>query len=188
MSSQSWNEVLVNSRAAGTALNAFTTAVSILPTGDVFTLPANFFTVGKMLRVTLTGSISNIVTTPGTITFEFKLGSVVAFTTGAMQLSTTAHTTKPFKLDILLTCRSIGSGTSATLMGQAVMQSQTVNATAVADGTQTHTMLLAPNTAPAAGTGFASTSALAVDMYCGFSISDAGNQVQMQEYVLESLN
>ena len=188
MSSQSWNEVLVNSTTAGTALNAFTTAVSILPTGDVFTLPANFFTVGKMLRVTAAGSISNIVTGPGTITFEFKLGSVIAFNTGAMQLSTTAHTTKPFKLDILLTCRSIGSGTSATLIGQAVMQSQCVAATAVADDTYTHALLLAPNTAPAVGTGFASTSALAADLYAGFSVSDSGNQVQLQQYSLESLN
>ncbi len=188
MSLQSWQETFVAQYVAGTAFNTYTTAKTVLPASALFTLPANYFSIGRALRLTVAGSISNIVTTPGTITFQVMLGSVIAFSTGAMQLSATAHTTLPFMLDVLLTCRSVGAGTSATLMGQAVMQSQCVVATAVADSDETHTMLLAPDTAPAVGTGFDSTAAQQVDFWAGFSVNDAGNQVQLQQYVLESLN
>lgn len=188
MSVQSWQETFVSQTAAGTSFGAFTTAKTILPTSCLFTLPANFFSVGKVLRITAYGNLSNIVTTPGTVVFQVKLGSVVAFTTGTMQLSTTAHVALPFKLEILLTCRSIGSGTSATLMGQGVMTSQCVAASAVADDTYTHAVLMAPNTTPAVGTGFDSSSAQQVDLFCGFSINDAANAVQLQQYIIESLN
>ena len=62
----------------------------------------------------IAGQISNVVTTPGTLTLDFRLGSVVAFNGGAMQLSTTAHTTVPFIAEFLLTARAVGGGTSVT--------------------------------------------------------------------------
>lgn len=188
MSKQTWQETLVAQYVAGTAFNTYTTAKTVIPTSALRTLPADFFEIGRTLRIRVAGSISNIVTTPGTITFQVMIGAVVAFTTGAIQLSTTAHTTLPFDLEILLTCRAVGSGTSANLMGQAVMRSQCVAATAVADSTSTHASLMAPNAAPAVGTGFDSTVANVLDFFCGFSISDAANQVQIQQYVVEVLN
>ena len=149
-------------------------------------MPANYLRDHKKFRLSVQGGISNIVTTPGTITFEFKVGSVVVWSSGAVQLSTTAHTTIPFWLDVELTCRAIGSGTSANFMAQGRILSQTVNATAVADGTQTHSVLLLPNTAPAVGTGFDSTIANIVDFWTGFSINNAGNGIQVQQYELAS--
>ena len=188
MSVQSWQETLVAQTAAGTLFNTYTTAKTIIPAQCLFTLPANYFAVGRALRLTVAGAISNIVTTPGTLTFQVKLGSVIAFSTGALQLSTTAHTLTPFWLQLLLTCRSVGLSTSGTLMGQGVIFSRAVNATAVADGTQTDSALLAPITAPAVGTGFDSTAAQIVDFFGGFSINDVGNGIQIQQYTLESLN
>lgn len=188
MSLQSWQETLVALNAAGTALNTFTTAVTILPGQALITLPANYFQVGRALRITAAGSLSNIVTTPGTVHFQVKLGSVVAFTTGNLQLSTDAHTTLPFWLQVLLTCRAVGASTSANLMGQGVIFSQCLARTAVADDTYSMATLLAPATAPAVGTGFDSTAANELNLFCGFSISDVGNQVQLQQYVVESLN
>jgi hypothetical protein len=188
MSLQTWQETLVSANVAGTLLNTFTTAKTVLPTACLVTLPANYFYVGRTLRITVYGAISNIVTTPGTLTMQVNLGTVAAFSTGALQLSSTAHTTVPFKLEALVTCRSVGATTTATLIGQSVVTSQAIVATAVADGTQTHSALMGPNTAPAAGTGFDSTAAQTLDFFAGFSISNAGNGIQIQQYVVEALN
>lgn len=187
MSLQTWQETLVSANTAGTLFNTYTTAKTVLPTACLVTLPANYFYVGRTLRITVIGAISNIVTTPGTLTLQVNLGTTAAFTTGAMQLSTTAHTTVPFRADILVTCRAVGATTTANLMGQATVTSQAL-AISGADGTQTHTILMAPNTAPAVGTGFDSTAAQTLDFFAGFSISNAGNGIQIQQYIVEALN
>lgn len=185
---QSWRQTLRTQQAAGTLFNGYTTAKTVIPAQALWTMPENYLAVGSRLGVRVQGAISNLVTTPGTIVFQVKVGTVIAFTTGNIQLSSTAHTTIPFWLDIELTCRTIGPTTSATFMGQGRIVSQTVNATAVADGTQTHSVLMAPNTAPAVGTGFDSTIANVVDFWAGFSISDALNGVQIQQYAIYSEN
>lgn len=190
MSLQTWQETLVTQQAAGTLFATYTTSKSVINPQALYVVPAGFWYVGKQLRITALGAISNVVTTPGTITFEVKLGptaNIVAFTSGAMQLSTTAHTTLPFRWVAELTCRAVGSGTSANLMGQSLMESQTVSISG-ADATTGHSNLLAPNTAPAVGTGFDSTTASILDLWVGFSTSNAGNGVQIQQYRVESLN
>src|SRR4051812_34193777 len=97
MPNQSWRQRLVTQQGAGTLFNTYTTSKSVINPQAVIVLPAGFFAApGLSLAVRVRGGISNIVTTPGTITFEVKLGSVVAFTTGAIQLNATAHTTLPF--------------------------------------------------------------------------------------------
>lgn len=188
MSAYSWGEVLVSANASGANLTGSTSATSILPAAAVFTLPANFFTVGKMLKIIAAGQLGNIVTTPGTLTLDVFLGgSVVAFNGGAMQLSSTAHTTLPFFLEILLTCRAIGSGTTANLMGQGRMTAQALSLTAVADSTTTPATLLLPNTTPAVGTGFNSNAAQSVDLRGTFSLSNA-NAITLHQYALIALN
>lgn len=189
MSDQTWHETIASQDAAGTLFNTYTTSKSVINAQALYTtIPNKTFRPGRRFAIDVQGAISNIVTTPGTLTFEVKVGSVIAFTTGAIQLSTTAHTTLPFWLRIKLTCRAVGAGTSANLMGQAVIESRTVKATAVADGTETHAVLMAPNTAPAVGTGFDSTIANIWDFWAGFSISDAGNGVQIQQYEVVAEN
>lgn len=187
MSLNSWVEVLRAEKAQGSSLSNSTTPTSLLPTADKITLPNNFFTPGRAFRITATGHISNIVTTPGTLTLDLRLGAVIAFNGGAMQLSTTAHTTVPFWWDILVTCRAEGSSTSANLIGLSKFHSQAASISA-ADPTSGHSYLLAPNTTPAAGTGFDSTSALTVDVFGTFSIANAGNLVGLEQLVIEALN
>jgi len=175
--------LIASMAGAGTLFNTYTTSKTILPTGSVPTLAPNFFTVGKQLFIRALCGVSNIVTTPGTITFEVKVGSVVAFTTGAIQLNATAHTLLPLWLEIMLTCRSVGSGTSATLMGMGRVQGIAPTLTAgQTDATNTGGIQSAPATAPAVGTGFDSTVSNTLDLWAGFSISNAGNGVQVQQY------
>ena len=172
----------------GTLFNTFTTAKTMLNPNWLNTVPANWWYIGRKVRVTVAGAISNIITTPGTLTLQYMLGSIVAVSSGVMQLSSTAHTLAPFKATCLLTCRAVGSGTSANILGQWDTVSQAITATAVADSATSHDILLGPATAPAVGTGFDSTVATTMDFWAGFSISNAGNGLQVHQYLVESLN
>lgn len=185
MSLQTWQETLVTAQVDGTALNTSTTATSIIPAAAKFTLPANFFAIGKMLRVSARGRISNIVTTPGTLTLDVRFGTTtVVFNGGAVSLNTTAKTNVTWSFEALLTCRAIGASTSANLMGIGTLTSESV--VGAAAGTALTALL--PASAPAVGTGFDSTAAQAIDLYATFSISNASNSIQVHEYAVESLN
>jgi hypothetical protein len=61
-------------------------------------MPRNWLEIGRKLKLTVTGAISNIVTTPGLMNFQVKIGSVAAFDTGNIQLNASVHTTLPFWL------------------------------------------------------------------------------------------
>jgi hypothetical protein len=191
MSLQTWVETLVTAQVDGTALNTSTTPTSIIPAAARYTLPANYMAIGKAFRIKFAGRLSNIVTTPGTLTLDVRMGptsNIIVFNGAAMQMSTTAHTNVPIVGEVMLTCRAIGAGTSANCMGQAWVASQGLSLTAVADSTTTPAQLLAPNTAPAVGTGFDSTAAMVVDLFATFSISNAGNGITIHQYSLEALN
>jgi hypothetical protein len=191
VSLQTWQETLINSQVDGSALASSTTATSLLPPAARYTLPANYLQIGRMFRIKFAGRLSNIVTTPGTITFDVRMGptsNIVVFNGGAMQMSTTAHTNVPIVGEVTLTCRAIGNSTNANFMGQGWALSQALSLTAVADSTTTPAHLLMPNTAPAVGTGFDSTVAMVVDLYGTFSINNAGNSVTIHQYSLEALN
>lgn len=188
MSAQTWQETLVSSQVAGTLFNTYTTAKTVLPNGCLYTLPANWWYVGRMLRVTVIGAESHRVTGPDTMTFQLMMGSVAAFSSGALALTTTAHTTIPFFAQCVVTCRAVGPSTSANLMGQWMVEGQGFGMTAAADNAAGTGYAMGPNTAPAVGTGFDSTATQTVDFFAAQSFSGAGNGIQVQQYLLESLN
>jgi hypothetical protein len=188
---QGYSEVLVTQQAAGTLFNAYTTAKTVLNPQALFTIPAGdaFWKIGKRLRVTIEGGLSNIVTTPGTVTFQVMIGGVIVWTSGAIQLNATAHTTLPFRLEVNLTCRSLGSSTNGTLMGIGTLTGVMFTLTAgQTDATNTPPTLMVPATAPAVGTGFDTTIANIIDFFAGFSINNSGNGIQVQQYTVEALN
>lgn len=184
MSLQTWVETLITAQIDGTALNTSTTATSIIPAAAKYTLPANFFQIGRALRVTARGRISNIVTTPGTITLDVRFGSIVVFNGGAVSMNTTAKTNVSWEFEAILTCRAIGASTSANLMGIGSLTSESV--VGAASGTTITACL--PASAPAVGNGFDSTAAQTVDFFGTFSINNANNSIQVHEYILEALN
>lgn len=191
MSNQGWQEVVAAAIADSAAHGNSTAPTSILAAADRTTFPANLFKVGRQLRLIAHGRISNIVTTPGTLTLEFRLGptsAIAAFSTGAMQLSTTAHTNVAWWFDALLTCRTVGASTSATLFGQGRFHSQAASLTATSDSATTPAHLLGPNSTPAVGAGFDSTVANLADLFATFSVANAGNTITTHGYSLQSLN
>jgi|SRR5579859_3138291 len=190
---QSWNQIVASAQAAGPQLSNSVSQTSLLPTQARVTLPPGFFSYpGQMLRITGQAAVSNVVTTPGTLSFAVMLGAtgnIQAFTSGALQMSTTAHTSLPLWFQILLTCRAVGNGTSANLMGQGIFTSQVLSNTAVADSVASSLpTLLGPNTAPAVGTGFDSTIANVLDFMATFSVSTSPTNITLHQYMVESAN
>jgi len=97
-----------------------------------------------------------------------------------------AKVSVPWWLEILITCRSVGSGTSATLMGQGYWLSEAgllvaVPSTGPGPGGNT----LPYNTAPVVGTGFDSTAALALDFR--FTQTAATGSLTMHQFLIEQL-
>jgi hypothetical protein len=87
----------------------------------------------------------------------------------------------------MLTCRSIGSGTAATMMHQGRWSSESVIGSALpaAGGVGSHVL---PNAAPAVGTGFDSTAVQIVDLFATWQTANAGNTIQCHQFILEALN
>lgn len=180
MSSNSWCQTLITAQVDGSALASSTTATSILPGAAKFTLPANILQIGTRLRVEAGGRISTTSSSPGTITFDFRLGSVVAFNGGASGTVATSATNLTWKLAMDMTVRSIGASTTATLLGTGILTTAALSAT-------TPIMLL-PVSAPAAGTGFDSTTSQVCDLFATWSVSNASNSITLHEYALYLLN
>ena len=192
MSEQRWNEGVTSQEAAGEAYNTYTTAKTVINQQNLFSLYPNFFRLGRKLRITVHAGLSNIVTTPGTVTFQVMLGSIVAWTSGAIQLNAAAHTLLPMKLVVDLTCQLTNTtvgGVVAKLMGQGVLTGVMFTKTAAqVDGLNSETVINVPVTAPALGTAFDSTISQILDFWVGFSISNAGNGIQVAQYDVEILN
>lgn len=187
--SQGFVETIVAQHSQGTLFNTYTTAKTVIPATSLITLPSNYVKIGSTFEITVIGGLSNIVTTPGTVTMQMMMGSAIAFTTGAIQLNATAHTLLPFRLDVMLTCRAVGSGTSANFMGTGRLQGIQPTLTAgQTDATNTGGIFSSPATAPTVGAGFDSTIANILDFWTGFSISNAGNGIQVEQYIVKSLN
>jgi hypothetical protein len=183
-----FSQVLTSQKKAGTSLSNFTTAQSILVPEDLYTLPANALRVGSKLRVRAAGGLSNIVTTPGTITLTFKLGAVAVWSSGAIQMNATAHTLLPWWLDLDMHVRAEGSGTSANILAMGKLCGIQFTLTAgQTDPANTPGAYMVPATAPAVGTGFDSTVANLCDFHAAFSIANAGNAIQLQSYDLTHL-
>lgn len=187
MSMQTWREVLVAGVADGPTLT-LAAAASCIPTGSRIILPNNYFYVGRVLKLTLAGRLSCAITTPGTARFDVRLGpsgTIVAFDTGALTLNSTGKTNVPFRADILLTCRAVGSGTASNLMGNAVLVSEALVAGLVPSA-GSNTIQNAPVGAPAVGTGFDNTAANALDVF--YTQTVATGSMTLHQYLVESLN
>lgn len=189
MSFQAFVEPIAWQPDNGSAFASYTTAKQVISPQSTVQLPPNYLTLGKLLRVRVWGGISNIVTTPGTITFQVMLGSVVAWTSGAVQLNATAHVLLPFYLDLMLRVSAVGNSTSGKLRGGGSLTGIMFTLTAgQVDAPNTPPCLMVPATTPADGTGFDSTAALTLDFWAGFSISNAGNAIHVGNYLVEALN
>jgi len=182
-----YQSTLVASQVDGTAVTA-TAEGSLLPGGAKILLPSNYINaIGKRFQIRASGRISNIVTTPGTLTLRFKLGptaTIAVAASQAIQLNAVAKTNVSWILEAFFTVRSVGSGTSATLFTNGTWTSESVVGSPVpASGGPGAAIWTA--SAPAVGTGFDSSVANQVDLTAQFSLT--GNSIQCHTFALEDL-
>jgi len=178
-------QVIASSYTDGPTLTA-AAAASCVPTYVPTTLPAGYWQIGRIWRLRMAGRVSCAVTTPGTFRIDVRLGGVVASDTLAVPLNIVAQTTVPWQYDALITCRAVGSGTSANLITQGLLSSTAfLNTAAVATGPWSGNIVVPYNTAPVVGTGFNSQSALTLDVF--FTQTVATGSFTCHQFILEQL-
>lgn len=177
-------QTIVSSYTDGPTLTA-ASAASMIPTYAVVTLPSAYFFIGRMIRIKAKGRISCVVTTPGTARFDVRLGGTVVFDTLAMNLNVVAKTNVGWVLELLLTCRAVGNGTSANLIGQGTWTSEAGVGSPLPTAGGSASFVVPYNTAPAVGGGFNSTSALSLDMF--FTQTVATGSMTCHQYIVEEV-
>ncbi len=189
MAVQGFQFTPVSQQIDGTALTNSAVATSIIAPAARFTLPNNFFYIGKVTRFRAMGRISNIVTTPGTITFSLRFGAgpVIVATSDALQMNAVAKTNVAWDLEWITTARAIGGSTTANLMHNGRWMSESVVGSPLPAAGGAGTLSLVAS-GPAVGTGFDSTAAQVVDLFATFSIANAGNSITCHQFFFEDLN
>lgn len=188
MSLQTWREFLTVATTNGTAKTA-SAAATIIPAENRIVLPAGYFYVGRMLRFEMSGRISCVVTTPGTVRLDIRMGAsgtTVVYDTGALNLNIVAKTDVPWFFEVTLVCRAIGTGTSTTFFPHgARFQSEAVVGSPLPSAGG-NGILYAPVGAPAVGAGTDVTAAHAIDVFHTQTV--ATGSFQVHTYTVESLN
>jgi len=176
--------------ADGTALTNSTVLTTLLPAAVIpaaaNVLPAKFLNyVGQELYLEASGRISTLVTTPGTLSFALRFGSVSVALSGAFALNVVAKTDATWYLRWLLTLRAVGA--SANLMHTGNWQSEAVVGSPL-PAVGGAGLLLIPASAPAVGSNFASTSAQTVDLHAQWSVASTSNSIKLHQLRLLSPN
>jgi len=177
-----WYQSLIKMQgAAGPVLSASVAQTSLLSGQAKFTMPAGFLeSVNDKLWIRAYGKISTAASSPGTFAFFVNFGVINVFAGGASVTLATSATNLTWKLDIELDVLSVGSGTAATVLGCGELKSFALSAA-------TPVQLL-PASAPAAGTGFDSTTSFQVDLQGQWSVNSASNAITCFGYGLISPN
>ena len=194
MSSQSWGQLIASIPNAGVLMNTFTTAQSILTTGSqlttssgFITLPPGFFQYNGELIIDFTANTS--WATGNTMIWTVKVGAVAAFVSGTLKVTTTGGTLIPQKVQIILKCQSVGSGTNTKLMGSGYAMGRMIvppGGTAGADYAAPSGISTIQEAASALGTGFDGTVANTLDLHITMGTSSASNGVQLMDYSVRS--
>ncbi|MBL7942761.1 MAG: hypothetical protein JNM00_08350 [Flavobacteriales bacterium] len=155
--------------ADGTVQNT-TSETTLFGTGEgSLTIPADFFKVGRTLKVTMMGIITN--TGSPTIRLRVKLGGSTIIDTTAVTMGTITGT-QFFIAEFLITCRTAGS--SGTVIGQGMFNywastSSQRTATGASSGTVT------VNT----------TGTLALDVTVQWGTASASNRISSHNAIVE---
>jgi hypothetical protein len=190
MSLSTWQETLTTQAADGPALTASVTETSLILGVNKRVIPPgpDFWSIGKKWRFVSKGRISNIVTSPGTLTLRIKMGATAIWNSGAIPLNIVAKTNVPWWLEVEGVVRSVGDGTLTTMMCLGNFQSESIIGSPASSAGGNGALLL-PVTNPAVSTGFDSTAAagLLLDFTAQWSASNA-NSIQTISWAPELLN
>lgn len=155
--------------ASATIANSTTeTAISSTGVGSL-TLPANFFIIGRTIRITGRGFHSS--TANPNITLKIKFGSTVMLTTGAVQSKN--GSSDAFVISGDITCRTTGASGAFMSQGQYLE----LQSTGVLYGMK-NTATVAVDT----------TTTQAITVTAQWGTANAGNTITLTNLTVESLN
>lgn len=186
MSTQSWEEIFAALNTPGPTVSNTALQTSILNPNVMVLFQPQFWKLGRILRIYGVAALSNIATAPGTITIDVTFSEGLIWTSGAQQLSTTAHTNAPIEFEIDLTL--FADGSSANFMGQGWSKGFPIIMTSTTDAATTSHFVPLPQTAPAVGTNFNATAAQSLDMHVTFGTANTGNNFTLQQLEVEVPN
>lgn len=164
MSKQLWTEMIYNTKVDGATLSAAAAASMLPATSNKPTFLPGFFEDGKELTIKASGRVSTVITTPGSLRYDIRLGGTVVFDTLAMLPDTVAgHTNVGWWLEIGMTCRVMG--TAANFMGQSIFHCEDLLGVPATAPKGVLTGIGAWNTAPVVGANFDANVSLAFDSF-----------------------
>jgi len=176
--------------ADGTARTAAGPA-SLLSTQGLFTVPADWFALGKKMRVRAWGRCSWTVTAANAITLDVRFGAAVVFNGGAMLTNTAVGTTaaaqKSWKFEADLICRAVGG--SANMIGSGRFESMCLLGSGAALASGNMSAALPWNSPPVVGANFNSAASQVVDLqvtWTGTLTADTTIQCHMFEVELQN--
>jgi hypothetical protein len=178
---QTWLELLDSIIADGTQISNSASETIVCPD---FSIPAFYMAPGRTLRIFSAGLVSNVVTTPGTLTYRLRWGGVggtALAASAALALDTTAHTNFGWTLQLYVVCRTAGA-TGTFLTSGNVWLGDTLTSTAAN---------LLPAIMPASGNAAVTvdtTTAKLLSLTAQFSVSTNPTNLTAQIRTIESLN
>lgn len=192
ISRQYWAETIGWATASGTAIATSTTETILFPN---ITIPANYQSDGRVLRLTAYGAFGTTATP--TLQFRVRWGGVAGTVIAATGAITTASAagggasmTAMWSANAIIQVRANGSSGTVMTMGDIV----TYSATALTAGTVTH--YGQPSPLVSGSTGGSTPVAVTVDLTADTALSltaqwgtsNAANSIQGINYIIESLN
>ncbi len=181
-----WAEALEGTISDGTQISNTVTETIVCPD---FQFPGNYMQPGRIVRVWAFGVMSNVVTTPGTLTLRLRWGGVsgtAILVSAAQGLDTTARTNSLWMLVANIIVRA--SGTAGSFMSGGIMFGNVLSSTAAN---------LLPALLGSAGTPLASgNAAVSVDTSVAKSLSVTGQfsvatnptNLTCQQRIIEVMN
>jgi hypothetical protein len=186
MGVQAYTEPLDTIIADGTQISNTVSETIICPDYNV---PAYFMVPNRMIRIWAFGVLSNVVTTPGTLTMRVRWGGVggtLLLATAALNLDTTARTNAIWCLQAYIVCRTVGSSGSF-MSGGLFLTPDTLSSTA----TNLLPPLMGSAGAPLASGNAAvtvdTTTAKLLSVTAQFSVSTNPTNLTCQQRVIELL-
>lgn len=167
--------------AAGPSLTAGTAAsmLSAAAAGQIKpTVPANWIVQGTCLTWDAWGIVTTAAT-PGSGTWDLRIGSAIQVTSGALVLAASA-VSWPWHMHVDMICRTSGQTTAAQLWVQGYLDNPT--------SLTAWTHLPLPQTTAALGAGFDSTIPNVVDSFFTETLSTATFVCEMARLCIQNPN
>lgn len=186
MSFQTWLETVFSAPASGTAVTNTTTETIVFPN---VTIPANYLTPGRRLRLRAFGTWATTAATP-TLVFKVRWGGVAGtlITQTAAITTVTSTTSAMWDLEVILSTRAVG--TTGSILGWGVFRAYAGVAGTIASATGE--ALVTPFgsagiLAPAAVT-IDTTADTALALTVTWGTANAANTITGLDYSIESMN